>query len=442
MVNGNTTAGNNGSDRQVRAEAWSLRRVVTITLVVLLVIAGFYLMIRFHLVLFGLFEAIVFSTAMRPLVDWLERRGIPRPVGAAFFFLAVLAFLAGIIFLLVPLFTDQGASIANTLLKNYQDFREVLINSRSILIQRIALRLPDTIQFAPPSVQGTDPNQPLDQVAIAFNYGGLILRGIFVTLCVLLLTFYWTIDRNRILLSLLLIFPSSRRESAREFYEAIENKVGAYLRGLGIMCAAIGLLSLIAYLLIGLPYVFLLALLAGLMEAVPLIGPILGAVPAVLIALALDPSKVFWVIASTVIIQQLENNLLVPRVMDESVGVNPVVSLLAFVIFSSLFGLPGALMAIPLAAILHMIFKRTVLNPSPMEQNPPAGRDAVSLLRYEAQELIMDVRKQVREKETTLVDDPSDRVEDAIEAIVNDLDSILALAEQSETRGNGETAPA
>lgn len=429
----------NGNEIPLSFPSWSPRRVITATLVILLAIFSFWLLYRFRLVVFGVFEAVVFSTAVRPIVDWMQRRGIPRPAGAAFVFVLILTLLAGMVLLVLPLFTQQGSNILNTLLEYYTDLRSWLLTSTSILVRRIALRLPGALEAAPPvPVQG---DAPLDQVAVVFSYASSFVGGLFVTLTVLLLTFYWTIDRERILFSMLMFLPVARREPARNFIEATEEKVGAYLRGLGIMCLAIGLLSLIAYLIIGLPYTPLLALLAGLMEAVPLIGPFLGAVPAVLITLALDPSKVIWVIAATVVIQVLENNLLVPRVMDRSVGVNPVVSLLAFVSFSSLFGLAGALLAIPLAAMLQMIFNRLMLEPSAGVSTPPAGRDALSLLRYEAQELIQDVRKQVREKHTGL-EDPSEQIEDAIEAIVDDLDSILADAEQNELRDSAQKAAA
>jgi len=211
----------------------------------------------------------------------------------------------------------------------------------------------------------------------------------------------------------------------------MEAKVGAYIRGLAFLSLFVGGLALAAYLIIGLPYALLLAIIAGLMEAVPLIGPFLGAIPAVFIALALDPSKVIWVVAASIVIQGIENNLLVPRVMERAVGVSAVVALLAFAGFSSLFGLAGAVLAIPLAAVIQLLFARIVTEPGTVTPLQPEGRDYVSMLRYEAQELIQDVRKQMREK-PRLADDTSDQVEDAMEAIVNDLDSILAQVETKE----------
>jgi predicted PurR-regulated permease PerM len=421
---------------------WSVRQVFLATLIVLAVVIGFFILFRFYLVVFGILEAIVFGTALRPTVEWLRRRGMPRWLGASLVFLLVTGLLIGLVILFVPLFTDQGSMIVTTLSGYYQDLRAMLLNSNSILVLRLATRMPETLAIVPvvPGAAAVtqDPAASLSRAAMVFGYLPLIFNGLFIGITILLLTFYWVIDRDRILRSLLIFLPTERREPAREFFESSEQKVSAYLRGLGILCLTIGVLTFIAYSIIGLPYVALLAVIAGLMEAVPLIGPILGAVPAVLVAVALFPDKIIWVVVATIVIQQLENNLLVPRVMDRSVGINPVVSLLAFVIFSSLFGLGGALLAIPLAATIQLMINRSILDtPEP----PPLGRTSTSLLRYEAQELIHDVRKQVRHKETSL-DDPTDKIEDSIEAIVNDLDSLLAEAELEEVQEALETVEA
>jgi hypothetical protein len=134
------------------------------------------------------------------------------------------------------------------------------------------------------------------------------------------------------------------------------------------------------------------------------------------------------------VIQQLENSILVPRVMRKAVGVNPFVSLLAIFAFSSLFGIAGTLMAIPLAAIFQLILNRFVFRPDVMESELSIGRDHASLLRYEAQDLARDLRKQARlkkwgsDKEIKHIDS----VMDEIESITTDLDVLLAESEIKE----------
>ena len=160
-----------------------------------------------------------------------------------------------------------------------------------------------------------------------------------------------------------------------------------------------------------------------MMEQVALVGPLLGAIPAVLIALSTGGTRVIWVVLAIVTIQLLQNTLLTPRVMRKAVGVNPLVTLLAIAAFGSLLGLAGVVLAIPMAAILQTLLDRFVLGPAALPL--PAGRDRMSSLRLQAQELAQDVLKRVRGKEVA-ADNVADQVENAMEAIINDLDSVLA----------------
>jgi hypothetical protein len=171
------------------------------------------------------------------------------------------------------------------------------------------------------------------------------------------------------------------------------------------------------------------------MEVVPLVGPFLGAIPAALVALSISPEKLIWVIVATTIIQQLENNLLVPRIMNRTVGVNPFVTLLSLFAFSLLFGVAGALMAIPVAAIIQLVLNQFVFGPAQVEIEISQGRDLVSRLRYEAQDLIFDLRKQTRNKQGASEEDSGEveHLMDEIETITASLDGLLSSTPQAGT---------
>jgi predicted PurR-regulated permease PerM len=429
-----------------RSTPWPPSRVALATLIVLGVLAGFWILFRFRLVFFSLFTAIVLSTAFTPIIDRLQRWKISRTVSIILISLVLLAAIILLVLTLAPLLIEQWATFSALLGGWYRELRDVLLESTSLLVRRIARQLPRALPLTLPTPGPADSvgEEALDLVQQALAMGSSVLRSILTVLGIGLLTSFWILEGDRVKRIFLLAFHTQRRDSIREFLAEIEEKVGAYTRGLVVLSGIIGGMALAAYLIIGLPNALLLAIFAGIMEAVPLIGPTLGAVPAILIAASTDPSKIIWVIVATAIFQTLENNLIVPRVMDRSVGVNPVVSLLAFIAFGTIFGFVGALLAIPLAAVIQITLRRYLFQSNPVEQNPPVRRDAVSALRYEAQNLALDVRKQVREKETEL-DERADEVEDAMEAIVQDLDSILAQAETSpdESNGNrGERRPA
>jgi predicted PurR-regulated permease PerM len=401
------------------------------TLILVFVALSFWLLYRFNQVAFILFIAIVMGTVIRPVVGWLHRRGLPRVAGVILVYLLLLALLISFVLLLFPLVVEQGTTIAAAVPGYYQSLREWMVNDPNPLIVRLSEFLPATLPGLEP-IQQTG-QQMLASAGQALGYVALAAKVIFMATVILLLAFHWTLDGPRTIQSLLLLVPTGQRENISELISAMETKVGFYIAGQSVLCLVIGIMALVAYLLIGLPNALVLALVAGVLEAVPMIGPLLGAIPAAVIALSIAPSKLVWVIVATLIIQQIENSVLVPRVMRKAVGVNPFVSLLAIFAFSSLFGIAGALMAIPIAAIIQLLLDRFVFHPAAMEPEVSPGRDYASRLRYEAQDLAQDLRKQARLKKggSDLRVKQTDQVMDEIEAITTDLDSLLAQVNAS-----------
>jgi len=410
---------------------WTFRRVMWATLVLVSVAFSFWLLYRFSQVVFILFIAIVIGTVIRPVVAWLYSRGVPRMAGVILVYLLLLALLISFVLLLFPLIVEQGTTIAAAVPGYYQSLREWMVNYPNQLIVRLSEFLPATLPGLEPIQQTGE--QMLASAGQALGYVASAAKVILIATAILLLAFHWTLDGPRTIQSLLLLVPRGQRESISELISAMETKVGFYIAGQSVLCLVIGIMALVAYLLIGLPNALVLALVAGVMEAVPMIGPLLGAIPAAVIALSIAPSKLVWVIVATLVIQQIENSVLVPRVMRKAVGVNPFVSLLAIFAFSSLFGIAGALMAIPIAAIIQLLLDRFVFHPGAMEPEVSAGRDYASRLRYEAQDLAQDLRKQARLNKggSDRWVKQTDQVMDEIEAITTDLDSLLAQVNTS-----------
>ena len=410
----------------LQLDNWTFRRVVWVTLVFVFVALGFWLLYQFYQVVFMLFIAIVIGTVIRPLVTWLHHRGLSRIAGILLVYLLLLALLICFFLLLFPLIINQGTIIAAEVPVYYQSLREWLGNSSNRLILGLGGFLPVSLPILA-SVQQTG-SQVLASAGQALGYVTIAVETLFTVIITLLLSFFWTLDGPRTIQSFLMLVPKDHRENISELVSAMETKVGSYIAGEGVLCLVIGIMALISYLLIGLPNALVLAFVAGVLEAVPMVGPLLGAVVAGLVALSIAPVKLIWVVIATVIIQQLENILLVPRIMRKAVGVNPFVTLLAFFAFSSLFGITGALMAVPMAAIIQLLLDRFVFHVSSLESEPSTGRDYASRLRYEAQDLASDLRKQARLKKggSDLRVKQIDKVMDEIEAITIDLDALLA----------------
>jgi predicted PurR-regulated permease PerM len=407
---------------------WTFRRVVWATLVLISVILSFWLLYRFNQVIFILFIAILIGTLIRPAVAWLHQRGLPRMAGVILVYLLLLLLLTGFLLLLFPLISQQSTAVAAAMPDYYQNLRAWLVNNPNQFIVGLSEFLPATLPNLKP-VQQTG-QEIMASAGQVVGYVTLVAKVIFTAIILLVLAFYWTLDGPRIIQSFLLVVTQTQRESISDLISGMESKVGFYMVGQGVLCMVIGILALIAYLLIGLPNALVLALIAGVLEAVPVVGPLLGAIPAALVALSIAPDKLIWVIVATVVIQQLENSLLVPRIMRKAVGVNPFVTLLALFAFSSLFGLAGALVAIPIAAIIQLALNHFVFQPVTVEMEVPEGRDYASRLRYDAQDLAQDLRKQARLKKggSDLRIKQLDQVMDEIETITTDLDALLARA--------------
>lgn len=407
---------------------WTFPRVVWATLVFVSVILGFWLLYRFNQVVFILFIAIVMGTVLRPVVTWLHQRGLSRTISMLLVYLVLGSLFVGFVLLLFPLIVEQSTTIAAAVPGYYHSLRTWAVNYPNQFIVSLSKFLPVTLPTLIPSAVQQTGQEVVASAGQALSYISQAARAGFIAIVILVLVFYWTLDGPRIIQSFLLLVPQDQRESISELLSSMETKVSSYIAGQGLLCLIIGMLSLVAYLIVGLPNALVLALLAGVLEALPMIGPLLGAIPAALVALSIGPDKLIWIIVTTIIIQQLENSLLVPRVMGKAVGVNPFVTLLAIFAFSSLFGIAGALMAIPMAAIIQLLLERFVFHQTAAEPEVAIGRDYASRLRYETQDLAQDLRKQARLKKggSTLKVKQIDQVMDEIEAITTDLDTLLA----------------
>ena len=248
-----------------------------------------------------------------------------------------------------------------------------------------------------------------------------------------MIAFFWTIESDRIKRTGVSLLLLNQRDPARALIGEIEQRVGGYVIGQLTLSVIIGSLSLVAYLIIGLPYAPILALFVAIMEIIPVVGPLIGAVPALVLGFSVSPLTALWTIVASLVIHQLESNVFGPRVMKRTLGMRPLVTLLALTAFGTLFGVLGAIVALPLAAVLQLFLDRLLLD-APARAEDSGARDRIGLMRYQTQELVEDVRKVIRRREEDTVQgaEDSETVEDTLEAIALDLDSLLAKIREPE----------
>jgi predicted PurR-regulated permease PerM len=387
------------------------------------VLLGLGLVVALRYVFLMLFLGIVVATALAPVVDRLRKFGLAQSTATLIAFGALLLVLGGIVAALAPFFAVQFVQALTDLPKFYAGFRTTVTSSNSQFLRGLGAQLP------------ADPFSGLagdDGLALGSQIT-LLLPSLLNTLLfgalVMTLSYYWLYYRALAIQSIALLVPIDQRTGAIELWNEIEIKIGAFVRGLAILSFVIGLLSAIGYVAIGLPYGLTIAIIAGILEAIPYVGPLITLVLAGLVGLSVSQSMALLAIGIALVIQFLENAVVVPRVMDRAVGVSPVVTLLALAVFSDLFGLLGALLAVPLAAVFQVLLDRMMLRSASPAELEIGGRDKLALLRYQTQDIANDLRQQVRTK-TEDVDADVDAAEEELEALLIDLDSLLAAAQE------------
>jgi len=194
--------------------------------------------------------------------------------------------------------------------------------------------------------------------AAAEKVAGAVLGlagGIFGILTILVLSLYILIDADNVRTSMLRLFPAEQRPRVAAVSREAMVKVSAWLGGQILLASVIATTSAIGLWALGMPFFYVLALICGIGEMIPVIGPVLAAIPALAIAATISLQKTILVLIFLIAQQQLESNVLVPRIMSRHVGVSPVTVLVALLIGASLLGIVGAILAVPTAAILQVV---------------------------------------------------------------------------------------
>jgi len=277
--------------------------------------------------------------ALLPAVNFLISKKFPRLFGVLIPYTFVLALLLLLVLPIFPFFIDQIESL--------------FINMPLYIKDSLALF---DIQMDPKEIQNyINPDfAVIGKNAVAVS--SAVFGGLLSTLTVLIVSFYLLMSHDNFQRSFSRLFHRDQREAVITTMNQVDMKLGAWLRGQFILCLAIGLITYLVLSLIGLPYALPLALIAGLLEALPTIGPIISAVPALIVAFTYNPTLALFVALIYFAIQMLENNILVPKIMERAVGLNPIVVIVGILIGGSLMGVPGALLSIPFISFSTVLF--------------------------------------------------------------------------------------
>ncbi|HVF69440.1 MAG TPA: AI-2E family transporter [Xanthomonadales bacterium] len=306
----------------------------------LFLIALAWFVVQAREIIVSIFLAYIIMAAVLPMVEYLRKKGLPKVAAVLIPYFGIIIAIFLLILPLVPFVVTQIQS----LISNFPRF-----------IDRSADLFGLTIN--PKQIEGYINSEFESLGKSAFNVTTKVFGGLFSTITIFVVSLYLLLYEDTFKKFVAGIFHKDAREKARDTLDQVNFKLGAWLRGQVQLCVFIGFLSWIGLTVLGLPYALPLALLAGLLEVVPTIGPILSSIPAIVIALTISPAKALAIVALYVLIQAVENQILVPKVMQKAVGLNPVVVILGIMIGTNLMGVVGALLAIPFISFMVVIFK-------------------------------------------------------------------------------------
>lgn len=314
--------------------------IKTILTLLLLVLVG-YVIYRLGPILAILLIATLIVLALEPLVKKIKSLNIfGNPVSRS---AAVIITYAIFVLTLIIVLTTGVPPVVNQ--------AQRLINSLASVLSQIDLELGQDF-----SITSIIPQ--LSRLS-----GGIfgVLSSGFATLTsifsILMISIYMSLDWENLKRKFIGLFPDKYKVEILRIVEDIELNIGQWVKGQLILMIVIGSLSFLGLLLLRVPYSLALGIIAGILEAVPILGPVIAAVIAAIIAFADTPIKGLAVLALFTVIQQLENNILVPKVMQKVSGFSPLVILIALLIGSNFFGIIGAIVAVPLTMISVMIAK-------------------------------------------------------------------------------------
>lgn len=302
------------------------------------VLGAIFFLYEIRDILLILFVSLLITVILNPLVTRLSKFKIPRGLAVILVYLFVIAAIITSFAGIVPTLIDQTTNFVTTLPSYITTFHIPKAISDQITSQIV--------------------NQLGDLPASVIGFGIGVVSNIFNILTVLTFAFYLLMLRNKVPDQSNHFLGEKRSKEVVEFINELEHRLGGWARGQLILMFIVGILSFIGLTLLRIPFALPLSIFAGLMEIVPYLGPILGGAPAVVIGFSLTPVLGIATIALVFITHQLENYVLAPKIIERSVGVSPIVTLIALAVGFKIAGITGVLLSVPVVITLEIFLKR------------------------------------------------------------------------------------
>lgn len=308
-------------------------------------VACFYILYSVRDILIWFIFALTISMLFNPAVSFLHKRKIPRGLGVVLMYVGVFGILSVLIYLVVPIFIAE----IQAFLESFPEYFEKI----SPPLQGLGFQAFENIESFLKALGGSLEGMADNIFSVLFNVFG----GVFSALFVIVTAIFLSLEEKGVERTLMLLFPKKYEAQVLNVWSRCQKKVAGWFGARMLACLFVGLTSYIMLLLFNVEYPFTLALFAGVFNFIPYVGPLLTAVVLFLIVFPTEMFKAVFVLIAFGLIQQIEGNILSPILMKKFVGLPPALVLVSLVVGANLWGLLGAVLAIPLFGILFEFFK-------------------------------------------------------------------------------------
>jgi len=322
---------------KIEISTWSIVKLL------LLVVSLFFLYYIRNVVAI-VFVVVILVAGFTPFINSLVKQKIPRIFSVVILYLLIFALLTLIIYIIIPPLVQELSSLASNL--GYYSSR---FNSFNSTLSSTFFKGKNILDLS-------------GQYVTQFSGGVVgtvttVFGGAASALTVLVLTFYILAEQDSIEKFILTFVPANKKHHAIAIYNKISLKLGSWLRGQLVLAIIIGITSYIILSILGIKYALALAILAGILEIVPIVGPIVAGLAAIFITFVTGGAwwQILAIAISYLVVQQLESHFLVPKMMGKAVGLSPIIIIIALLIGGSVGGIVGAILAIPIAAGISVI---------------------------------------------------------------------------------------
>ncbi|MBN1262907.1 MAG: AI-2E family transporter [Candidatus Pacebacteria bacterium] len=293
---------------------------------------GIWFLYQIREIIFTLFVAFILMAALNPTVEKMEKVKIPRPLAILLIYIVFFTFFSLVIAGLVPPLVEQTAILIDQIPGYIEQVNLPWLDKEVVLSQFAQLAsLPETL------------------LKLTIN----IFQNLFKIIFQAVITFYLLMERKNLGKYLELLFSNNSLDRASQFVRRLEKRLGSWVRAEIFLMTIIGVMSYIGLRLVGVDFCLPLAVLAGILELIPSIGPTMSAVPAVIFGLTISSFHGVAVAALYILIQEIENSIIVPKVMGKNLGINPLLVIIALSVGIKLGGIGGAVLAVPTFLVLQ-----------------------------------------------------------------------------------------